>query len=168
MTKVTATAVVFGILIKIKQNWLNCFFSIFKRNFYPSVQFSHSVVSNSAIPWTAACPASLSITNSQSLLKLMASFSERCSCEGFPFIDNNVPKTRLRGHDLLSAVQDTHRLTHGLCVFSNVWERKFPSSPDSKSIAQTSEFTGRTAGPAPVSLSPSPATPFHVDPFLRC
>lgn len=49
-----------------------------------------------------------------------ASFSERCSCEGFPFIDNNVPKTRLRGHDLLSAVQDTHRLTHGLCVFSNV------------------------------------------------
>ena len=72
MTKVTATAVVFGILIKIKQNWLNCFFSIFKRNFYPSVQFSHSVVSNSAIPWTAACPASLSITNSQSLLKLMS------------------------------------------------------------------------------------------------
>ena len=36
-----------------------------------SVQFSHSVVSNSVTPWTAARQASLSITNSQSLLKLM-------------------------------------------------------------------------------------------------
>ena len=37
-----------------------------------SVQFSHSVVSNSVTPWTAACQASLSITNSWSLLKLMS------------------------------------------------------------------------------------------------
>ena len=36
------------------------------------VQFSHSVVSDSATPRTAACQASLSITNSQSLLKLMS------------------------------------------------------------------------------------------------
>ena len=36
------------------------------------VQFSRSVVSNSATPWTAACQASLSITNSRSLLKLMS------------------------------------------------------------------------------------------------
>ena len=35
------------------------------------VQFSRSVVSDSATPRTAACQASLSITNSQSLLKLM-------------------------------------------------------------------------------------------------
>ena len=35
-------------------------------------QFSLSVVSNSANPWTAARQASLSITNSQSLLKLMS------------------------------------------------------------------------------------------------
>ena len=34
-------------------------------------QFSHSVVSDSATPWTAARQASLSITYSQSLLKLM-------------------------------------------------------------------------------------------------
>ena len=34
------------------------------------VQFSHSVVSDSATPQTAACQASLSITNSWSLLKL--------------------------------------------------------------------------------------------------
>ena len=37
-----------------------------------SVQFSHSVVSDSVTPWTAAPQASLSITNSQSLLKLMS------------------------------------------------------------------------------------------------
>ena len=36
----------------------------------PSVQFTHSVVSNSL--WTAALQASLSITNSWSLLKLMS------------------------------------------------------------------------------------------------
>ena len=37
-----------------------------------SVQFSHSVVSDSATPWTAACQASLPITSSWSLLKLMS------------------------------------------------------------------------------------------------
>ena len=37
-----------------------------------SVQFSRSVMSDSAIPWTAAHQASLSITNSQSLLKHMS------------------------------------------------------------------------------------------------
>ena len=37
-----------------------------------SAQLSHSVVSDSATPWTAARQASLSITNSQSLLKLMS------------------------------------------------------------------------------------------------
>ena len=37
-----------------------------------SVQFSRSVVSYSATPWTAAGQASLCITHSQSLLKLMS------------------------------------------------------------------------------------------------
>ena len=37
-----------------------------------SVQFSPSVLSNSSTPWTAACQASLSISNSWSLLKLMS------------------------------------------------------------------------------------------------
>ena len=36
------------------------------------VQFSCSVVSDPVIQWTAACQASLSITNSQSRLKLMS------------------------------------------------------------------------------------------------
>ena len=35
-----------------------------------SVQFSHSFMHDSATLWTAACQASLSVTNSQSLLKL--------------------------------------------------------------------------------------------------
>ena len=39
---------------------------------FSSVQLSRSVVSNSATPWTAAPQASLSITNSWSLLKLMS------------------------------------------------------------------------------------------------
>ena len=37
-----------------------------------AVQFSPSVVSNSASPWTTARQASLSITDSQNLLKLMS------------------------------------------------------------------------------------------------
>ena len=37
-----------------------------------SAQFSCSAVSDSVTPWTAACQASLSITKSQSLLKLMS------------------------------------------------------------------------------------------------
>ena len=39
---------------------------------FSSVQFSHSVMSNSATPWTSAHQASLFITNSWSLLKLMS------------------------------------------------------------------------------------------------
>ena len=39
---------------------------------FSSVHFSRSVVCNSATPQTAACQASLSITNTQSLLKLMS------------------------------------------------------------------------------------------------
>ena len=38
----------------------------------PSVQFSHSVMSDSVTPWTAAHQAALSITSSWSLLKLMS------------------------------------------------------------------------------------------------
>ena len=40
-----------------------------------SVHFSHSVMSDSATPWTVACQASLPLTNSQSLLKLMSILS---------------------------------------------------------------------------------------------
>ena len=39
---------------------------------WTSVQFIHSLVSDFATSWTAACQASLSITNSRSLPKLMS------------------------------------------------------------------------------------------------
>ena len=42
------------------------------QSLFSSVQFSRSVVSDSATPWIAARQASLSITNSRSLLKLMS------------------------------------------------------------------------------------------------
>ena len=45
---------------------------IMARNWYSSVQFSCSVVSDSATPWIAARQASMSITNSGTSLKLMS------------------------------------------------------------------------------------------------
>ena len=47
---------------------------LYRLSYYAIFQFSlvQSVMSNSATPWTAARQASLSITNSQSLLKLMS------------------------------------------------------------------------------------------------
>ena len=44
-------------------------------NVFSSVQSTLSAVSDSVNPWTAACQASLSITNSWSLLKLMSIMS---------------------------------------------------------------------------------------------
>ena len=49
-----------------------CGEGIYSTKYLHSVQFSRSVVSDSAIPCTAARQASLSITNSWSLLKLMS------------------------------------------------------------------------------------------------
>ena len=46
-----------------------------RHTYASSVQFSCSVVSNSATPWTAAHQASLSITNSRSLLIFMSTES---------------------------------------------------------------------------------------------
>ena len=69
-----------GILshVCILYKWL-CFcvlyiteYSIFLSSPRCPVQFSRSVVSDSATPWIAAHQASLSITNSQNLLKLMS------------------------------------------------------------------------------------------------
>ena len=53
--------------IIIMASWASYFTSMFS-----SVQFSHSVMSDSATPQIAARQASLSITNSWSLLKLMS------------------------------------------------------------------------------------------------
>ena len=53
--------------------------STFFQRGYTNHQFSCSVVSNTVTPCTAACQASLSITNSWSLLKLMSIKSVRPS-----------------------------------------------------------------------------------------
>ena len=64
-----------------------------------SVQFSRSVVSNSATPWTAARQASLSITNSRSLHKLKS-------------IESVMPSNHL----ILS-----HALLLPPSIFSSIW-----------------------------------------------
>ena len=51
------------------------YFLIWFRKLTPSIQFSHSIVSDSVTPWTSACQACLSITNSWSLIKFMSTES---------------------------------------------------------------------------------------------
>ena len=58
----------------VLNDFLNNFF-LLVANLFSSVLFSRPVMSNSETPWTAAHQASLSITNSQSLLKLMSTES---------------------------------------------------------------------------------------------
>ena len=60
--------------VDLKKDWYHSFYSSkpYSSNSMLLVQFSRSVVSDSVTPWTAAHQASLSITNSQSLLKLMS------------------------------------------------------------------------------------------------
>ena len=64
------------------------------------VQFSRSVLSDSAAPWTAAHKASLSITNSRSLLKLMSIKSVMPSkhlilCHALLFLPSIFPSIRV-------------------------------------------------------------------------
>ena len=62
---------------------------------YVAVQVSHSVVSNSATPWTVARQASLSITNSRSLLKLMSIESVMPSNHLILFLPSIFPSIRV-------------------------------------------------------------------------
>ena len=69
-----------------------------------SVQFSRSVVPNSATPGTAAHQASLSITNSQSLLKLMSIESVMPSnhlilCRPLLLLPSILPRIRVFSND---------------------------------------------------------------------
>ena len=65
VTEYTESCYVYYNIIYVFKNKLQCFQ-------FNSVQFSCSGVSDSAAPWTAEHQASLSITNSQSSLKLMS------------------------------------------------------------------------------------------------
>ena len=71
---------------------------------FSSVQLHHSVVSDSATPWTAACQASLSITNSRSLLKLMSIESEMPSnhfilCRPLLLLPSIFPSVRVLSNE---------------------------------------------------------------------
>ena len=65
-----------------------------------SIQFSLSVVSDSVTPWTTECQASLSITNSWSLLKLISTESVMRSnhlilCHPLLFLPSICPSIRV-------------------------------------------------------------------------
>ena len=64
------------------------------------LQFSRSVMSDSAIAWTAAHQASLSIINSRSLLKLMSiesrmSFNHLILCHAFLLLPSMLSSIRV-------------------------------------------------------------------------
>ena len=73
---------------------------------FSSAQFSHSVMSDSSYPWTAAHQASLSITNFWSLLKLMPTESVMTSnnlilCCPFLLLPSNFPSIRVSSNELV-------------------------------------------------------------------
>ena len=75
-----------------------------RRDGTSSLLFSHSDVSDSAIPWTAACQASLSFTISPSLLRFMS--IESVMLSNHPPVSK--PEQRL---DTLKSFQKTQILT---------------------------------------------------------
>ena len=80
----------------------------FHHNFLSSVQLSCSFMFDSVTPWTAARQASLSITNSQSLLKLMSSESEIPSnhlilCRPLLLLPSIFPSIRVFSNEQLFA-----------------------------------------------------------------
>ena len=78
---------------------------------FSSVQFSHSVVSDSAALWIAACQASLSITNSWSLLKLMSIELVMPSNHLIPLSSPSPPAFNLSQHQgLFKCVSSLHQV----------------------------------------------------------
>ena len=95
---------------------------------FSSVQFSHSVVSNSVTPWTAARQASLSITNSQSSPKLMS-------------IESVMPSSHLilcRPLLLLSPIPPSIRVFSNESVFHIKWPKDWSFS---FSISPSNEYS---------------------------
>ena len=94
-----------------------------------SVQFSRSVLSNSATPWTAARLASLSIANSRSLLKLM-------------FIESVMPSNHLilcRPLLLLPSIFPSIRVFSNESVLRIRWPKYWTFS---FSISPSNEYLG--------------------------
>ena len=91
-----------------------------------SVQFSHSVVSNSVTPWTAASQASLSITNSRDLLKLMSTESVMPSnhlilCHPLLFLPSIFPSIRVFSNESVLRIR-----------WPKYWTFSFSSSPSNE------------------------------------
>ena len=101
--------------------------------YQPTVQFSRSAVSNSsATPWTAAHQASLSITDSQSLLKLMS-------------IESVMPSNHLilcRPLLLLPPVPPSIRVFFNESALHIRWPKYWSFSFN---ISPSSEFSGLTS-----------------------
>ena len=94
-----------------------------------SVQFSCSVMSDSVTPWTAVCQASLSITNSWNLLKLMS-------------IESVIPSSQLIFYCPLLLLPS---IFLSISVFSNesVLPIRWPKYGSfSLSISPSSEYSG--------------------------
>ena len=89
-------------------------------------QFSHSVVSNSETPRTAACQASLSITNSWSLRKLMSIESMMLSnhlilCHSLLLLPSIFPSIRVFSNESV------------LCIrWPKYWSLSFSISPSNE------------------------------------
>ena len=82
----------------LADKWIRKLWYIYTMEY--SVQFSRSFMSDSATPWTAACQASLSITNSQSLLKLMSielvmPLNHLILCHPLLLLPSNFPSIRV-------------------------------------------------------------------------
>ena len=115
-------------------------FSIFSRNeilkvkwkqlqkinyisFVSSVQFSHSVMSDSATPWTAACQASLSITNFRSppkpmSIELVMPSNHLILCHSLLLLHSIIPSIRVFSNE------------SALCIrWPKYWSCSFNISP---------------------------------------
>ena len=93
---------------------------------YIPVQFSRSVVSDSATPWTAARQASLSITNFQSSLKLMSiesvmPFNHLILCRPLLLLPSIFPSIRVFSNE------------SALCIrWPKYWSFSFNISPSNE------------------------------------
>ena len=110
-----------------------CYYNYFMKKNYilqnkvvRRVQFSRSVVSDFATPWTTARQASLSITNSQSLLKLMSIESVMPSnhlilCRPLLLLSSIFPSIRVFSND------------SALCIrWPKYWSFSFSISPSNE------------------------------------
>ena len=84
--------------------------------YFSSVQLSRSLMSNSATPWTAALQASLSITKSQSLLKLISiklvmPSNHLILCHPLLLLPSNFPSIRVFSNESV------------LCIRPNMWPK---------------------------------------------